>query len=236
MAEAASRVEPAQVYNVADVPLKVRDLTLSLVLAASNKPRRATDDRQLWDKVNLIKLDLKPMMSDWKKVLGRSTFTGTEDETGAAYGVSQQATLLNAGAVMISLYGGRERFALRNHVGGDPGTGEMSSISTLSVITGVPWFGIESGTVTSLCRLIHDIIRDAINFSRGFVGDSSCQFMKLKKCLFNRRPTTRTSQVDASHCNVGWNQYSRTSITAPQALFSCIRLKLVPVPVMSPTS
>jgi hypothetical protein len=28
-------------------------------------------------------------------------------------------------------------------VGGDPGTGEMSSISTLSVITGVPWFGIE---------------------------------------------------------------------------------------------
>jgi hypothetical protein len=84
-----------------------------------------------------------------------------------------------------------------------PGTGRSEakcvSISTTSTSAS------ESGTVTWVCRLMHDVTSDANHVFRGGVGDSSFQIPKLQEYLCNRRLTTRTSQMDLSHRNSGWN-------------------------------
>ena len=86
---------------------------------------------------------MKPVSEVWKVVVGPSTFLGTSNAKGAAYGVSDPVTLLNTSAVIVCLYGGLVRFMARKHCGIDPGVGECVSISTLAVLLQCMWFGIE---------------------------------------------------------------------------------------------
>ena len=136
MAEAETEAET-------DNPLNTGDVKKFLIIIGARAPVRLDADLELQAYVDRLQGELHDLSESWKRLLGRSTFRGVNASSKAAYGVSDAQTLLNAASIILALYGGLVRFALRNHVGVDPGTGEAVSLSTLSVLLDCPWFGVE---------------------------------------------------------------------------------------------